>query len=375
MPSHIETRDTPAGRRYKAVVTIGSGRGAQRITRTERTREAAERAIDRLEKVASGGAPKHDLTVGEVMGRWLSHLERTGQVAPATLTRYRQVCATLGEARIWKRRLATLRPDEIESAISAGPGGIETKRLRWRVLRAGLRWGARCYRTTDPTPNVRPPRSERTKRTTLDGAGLAALIESTAGNPILDPFVLLAAVTGKRRNEVLGLRVEDLDLDTLRLSITKSLEWIDGRPWRLKDTKTGADGHAMVPDFALERLQHLVRDRFHRPDAFLCSLDGGRSPLCPRDVSLAFRRHADALGLDDLRVHDLRHSFATVLAESGVPLKTIQEALSHADARTTMRYQHPHESERVVAATIGQAIHGPSHGPNVEGASVSEATP
>jgi len=367
--SHIEVKQTAAGVRYKAVVTIGSGRGAERITKTERTEAAAQLALEHLLLVAAGKAPRHDHTVGEVMDGWLEHLDATRQAAPATLARYRQVCATLGATPLWRKRVSRLRPDEIEATLAAGAGGDETKRLRWRVLHAGLRWGARCWHTADPTPGVRPPRGGRTERPTLDGAGLRALIDSIpADSALLDPFVLLAATTGKRRNEVLALRVKDVDCETGTVRIGGSLEWLPGRPWRIKQTKTGATGTVQLPPSALVRVRQLVRERFNRQDAFLCSADGGRTPRCPRDVSLAFRAHADSLGLASLRVHDLRHSFATVLHGAGVDLRTIQDALSHTDIRTTARYEHPQGTAEVVAQTMQAAIHPAS----VEAASVSE---
>lgn len=366
MPSRIDRLETAAGVRYKAIVTIGSGRGAARMTRTEKTEAAAQRAVAHLERVAAGEVPRRDRTVAEVMDGWLEHLEKRGETAPATLARYRQVMASLSTTTIWRRHLAQLQADDIEAAIAGGIGGAETKRLRWRVLRAGIRWGARCWQTADPTPQVRAPKASRPQRVTLDGAGVRALIESVHANALLDPFVLLAATTGKRRNEVLALRVCDVDGDVLH--VTRSLEWIDGQPWRLKETKTGQTGDVQMPPLAAERVRVLTKARFHNPNAYLCSLDGGRTPLNPRDVSLAFRAHCDRLGLEDLRVHDLRHSFATILHDSGVSLRDIQAALTHADSRTTMRYEHPQNTMGVVADAIAKAVHGTS----VEGASVSE---
>lgn len=369
MASHIEPLDTRAGRRYKAVVSIGSGRGAKRLTRTERTYAAAERALARLEAVACGEAPRRDYTIGEIMAGWLDHLDATHQVEPQTLARYRQIVAHFAGTSLNRARVSAVSTAEIERVLANGPGGDETKRLRWRVLRAGLRWGSRSWHTLDPTPGVRPPRAARTRRAVLDGDGLRALIENCAVDSLLDPFVTLAVVTGKRRNEVLGLRVGDIDPVTGAVRVDHALEWLPGRPWRLKRTKTGEQGVVHLPAFVLEEIRDLCRARFNRPDAFLCSLDGGRNPLDPREVSLAFRKRADALGLPDLRVHDLRHSFATILTDAGLSQRHVQHALDHADIRTTARYQHPQGVAEVVAETMQRAIHGDS----MDRASVSGA--
>jgi integrase len=331
VPSRVDGPfQTATGVRYKAVVTIGSGRGAPRLTRTVRTPQAASEALRHLERVATG-----DHTVAEVMAGYLAHLASRGETASVTLERYRQVCVTLAKTPIWERPTARLRPQEIEVAIMSTSGRQTTQALRWRVLRAGLRWGARCWKTSDPTPNVTPPRAGRVERPVLDGAELGALIASIPPNSaLLDPFVLLAVVTGKRRNEVLALRVRDVDGD--KVSIGESLEWIAGQDWRVKETKTGSVGEVQLPAFAAERVREIMRARFNRPDAFLCSQDGGLTPLDPKAVSLAFRAHADSRGLERLRVEDLRQ-FATVRITSGVPLGAVEDALRHATPRTTRR--------------------------------------
>lgn len=72
-------------------------------------------------------------------------------------------------------------------------------------------------------------------------------------------------------------------------------------------------------------------------------------PLDGSKVSKRFKSACRAAGVRVVRFHDLRHTFATRLAATGQPLRTIQEFLGHADAKTTQIYAHYAPSEHEVA--------------------------
>lgn len=72
-------------------------------------------------------------------------------------------------------------------------------------------------------------------------------------------------------------------------------------------------------------------------------------PLDGTKVSRRFKAACRAAGVRAVRFHDLRHTFATRLAASGQPIRTIQEFLGHADAKTTQIYAHYAPSEQEVA--------------------------
>jgi integrase len=72
------------------------------------------------------------------------------------------------------------------------------------------------------------------------------------------------------------------------------------------------------------------------------------SPLDRSKVSKRFKAACRSAGVREVKFHDLRHTFATRLAASGQPLRTIQEFLGHADSKTTQIYAHYAPSERQV---------------------------
>jgi integrase len=151
------------------------------------------------------------------------------------------------------------------------------------------------------------------------GEALAELeLESPARWAALAAIRLLA-LTGARKNEVLRLRWDDID-------VQRRLAW-------LADSKTGARP-LRLEEPALELLSKLSR----RGEWVFPSRRKRGSPL--RDISKTFATVLERAKIEKLRVHDLRHSKASVGAELGFSLPMIGAMLGHARASTTERYAH-----------------------------------
>ena len=140
-------------------------------------------------------------------------------------------------------------------------------------------------------------------------------------NPMLRYIVPMLIVTGARKREVLDARWEDFDLDR--------------RSWRIHTTKLGKARHVPLSDGAISVLQSVSRIEgcpwvFANPKtqkpyvAIHCSWDTART----------------AAGLADVRMHDLRHSFASFLVNAGRTLYEVQHLLGHTQIKTTQRYSH-----------------------------------
>ena len=185
----------------------------------------------------------------------------------------------------------------------------------------------------------------------------------------------LAAATGMRRGEVLGLRWDDIHFDTGRLEITQALIAVDYELvfTRLK-TRTSRrnvtlDTDTLVQLAAWRRSQAAELDAagvvsrhglvFTRPNG---------EPLHPHTVSQAFERAQRPLGVSPIRFHDLRHTHASLLLRDRVPIKVVSARLGHSNPAFTMTtYQHviPGMQEDA-AATFGQLLaahsgHRPAH--------------
>lgn len=161
----------------------------------------------------------------------------------------------------------------------------------------------------------------------------------------LGPALWLAAMTGTRRGEVLGLRWSDVDLDASTLSIRRSVS-CTGYQVHTTPAKTRTSRRAIDLD---ETTVAVLRDwRRHQrdelglvaPDSVVFTrLDG--QPVHPHALSQTFERLQQAAGVPAIRLHDLRHTHATLMLKHGVPPKVVSERLGHSTPAFTMAvYQH-----------------------------------
>lgn len=141
----------------------------------------------------------------------------------------------------------------------------------------------------------------------------------------------LLLLTGARKSEILKARWENIRLD-LRLLIVPL-------------SKSGKPRHISLSDEAIKVIRAIPR----QPG---CPwLFPGHAPGKPlSDIYVFWNRLRQELGLADVRIHDLRHTFASLLVNAGHSLYEVQKLLGHSDPRTTMRYAHLGQASLVAAA-------------------------
>lgn len=178
-------------------------------------------------------------------------------------------------------------------------------------------------------------------------AGSAPPVPPDVLGPVIRVVVLTAAMTGLRQSEVLGLRWRDVDWTAQRIRVRNA--WVRGE--HSGEGKSDLSTRRSVP--MADRLAREL-DRWSRrtlygadDDLVFAHPQSGR-PLDRSKLSRRFKAACAEAGVRPVRFHDLRHTFATRLAASGQPLRTIQEFLGHADAKTTQIYAHYAPSAREV---------------------------
>lgn len=143
--------------------------------------------------------------------------------------------------------------------------------------------------------------------------------------------IRLLLLTGARKNEILKARWENIRLDQRLLTVPVS--------------KSGKPRHISLSDEAVEVICSILRV----PG---CPwLFPGRAPgKSLSDIYMFWNRLRRGLGLADVRIHDLRHTFASFLVNAGHSLYEVQKLLGHGDPRTTMRYAHLGQASLLAAA-------------------------
>ena len=165
------------------------------------------------------------------------------------------------------------------------------------------------------------------------------LIQSAA-SPLHRIWLLVLYATGIRREELVQLKVSDIDSERMLI--------------RIRQGKGKKDRNVMLSPRLLQELRNYWRAANPKPEIYLFPSKGthpnGDVPITSKSVWDAVQQAGVRAGLDkSVHPHTLRHCFATHLLESGADLRTIQLLLGHADLRTTSRYLHL--SERHLKAT------------------------
>jgi integrase len=196
--------------------------------------------------------------------------------------------------------------------------------------------------------------------TTWTAEEIRTFLAHTADHRFHAAFMVLAT-TGMRRGEALGLRWEDLDLDGGRVSITQTVITVNhevrvGSPKTAKGRRTVALDLGTVRALR-EHRQRQVAERLLMGTGFtdhglvFCRPDGG--PLHPERFSRTFEHLSAKAGLPPIRLHDVRHSWATLALSAVVHPKVVQERLGHASIGVTLDvYSHLTEGMQGAAASL-----------------------
>ena len=168
--------------------------------------------------------------------------------------------------------------------------------------------------------------------------------------PLIDAPVITILGTGLRRGEALGLRRHDVNHTAGSLTVQRSLDRVDGTSvFKTPKTKRSRRTVLLITGFARERLARHMVEQEKRFEALglpaptgetIVFDDGLGEPWCPNTFGLAFARIVKRNGLN-LRLHDLRHGYATLGLQAGVNLKVVSESLGHSVIATTANlYSH-----------------------------------
>jgi integrase len=156
-------------------------------------------------------------------------------------------------------------------------------------------------------------------------------------NTILKYIVPMLILTGARKREVLDARWEDFDLSR--------------RAWRIPISKSGKARHVPLSDGALNVLASMPR----KVEWAFANPDTGKPYV---SVFYAWNTARKSAGLSNVRMHDLRHSFASLLINSGRTLYEVQHILGHTQVKTTQRYAHLSQDTLLAAANSATAALG-----------------
>lgn len=370
---HLEER-RPGVWRYRAPAPksiTGRPRQHSRTFRAE-TRKAAERQAAKMQVCWDEDDAAYAQRAGslaELVDDY-EHL-RARRDSPTTIYRRRAILerirSDLGHLRL--ERLTARHLDGWYADLLAAGLAPNTVRQYHATIRAILQLGWDYDRVpANIAAKAHPPERTRTDQTDRmpTPAAVAAMLSTTTRSVRM--AVLLAAATGARRGEIVGLCWSDLDGPVL--TIQRALVKVPGGKLTAKPTKTGTVKHVALPDVILTELAvHRAHCAAHaQARGVEYSSDGpilanmrddptGRTPYQPGWLSLEWSRLCAKCGLPNFTLHGLRHMHGSVLADAGVSLAAIAKRQGHGVQVLADRYLHPvDDADRHAATLIGGMI-------------------
>ncbi len=257
-----------------------------------------------------------------------------------------------------------------------GLGAVSVGKVH-RVLRIAFRRAVKLdYILRAPTEMATPPKPEHIERVTLSAEQVRTLLTCTQDDRLAALWTLFL-MQGLRSGEALGLRWADVDLEARRLSVRQTtqrlrgLGIVAGTPKTARSRRTLDLAPATVTALRAHRLRQL-EERMAAPEweqapewtDQVFTTKTGR-PLEPSALGYPLRRALTKADLPSMRVHDLRHTYATLLSEAGCDLVDVQHALGHSSYHLTAdTYTHARKERRSPATDHIERLF-----PVVEGAS------
>jgi integrase len=298
-------------------------------------------------------------TVGDLLARWLAHASPVWSTS--TLRQNRSVIECylkplLGHLAV--NKLTTVDVDDVYRHLlrAGGAGGRPLAAgtvhrvhvVLHRALTQAVRWewvwlnpASAASPPRVPPAEVRPPSPDQVQR-------LLAHVEDC--DPDFATYLWLAASTGARRSQLLGLRWTEVDVRHAAIGFARAYVEEPTGPV-LRATKTHRSYRVANDDATIQRLvEHQRRSEARAKasgvvlanQAFVFSADCDAStPWLPNRLTKEFIRHLRRSGVGRFRLNDLRHFMATQMLGHGVAVVTVSQRLGHARASTTLNvYGH-----------------------------------
>jgi len=350
---------------YSLTVSLGrdpeTGKYRQHSETVKSTKAEAEKRLSELLHQLDTGAFMRPgkTTVGDYLERWLADYAQVN-LAPRTFEGYRTIINGHLVPGLGQLPLTRLKPEHIQRYYSDmllqgradGNGALSPRTVRHhhmvlhKALDTAVKWGLLLR---NPADAVTPPRCQQAQWHTLAEGGIHAMLDAAKATPYYALFYV-ALFTGMRRSEILALRWCDLDLAMCQASVHRALHQLHSGEIVVRPPKSakGSRMVALTPSTALVLEEHREKQaleaaligRTVKDDDFVFSTTEGE-PFLPNRVTVAWRRLAGRLGMSNIRLHDARHSHASLLLKQGVHPKVVQERLGHSSITLTLdTYSH-----------------------------------
>ena len=343
--------------RWEGRITIGKKKDGTCIikTVTAKTQKALMARLNELKFRYAGAnlVEKCQMTVGEWLIDWLDNYKKH-MIRPTTYRGYKNYIETHMIPYIGKKPITNLRTSDIQRMYNRlKEGGRATEhpedgfalsnsmvRSVHMLLHEALD-GAVKERIipSNPTRGTVIPKTDYKEKTILHETEVERLLEIAKGHVGWYDFFYLECMTGLRKGEICALKWSDYDEVNRKLSVRKSATYMDGKVL-IGETKTERSRRKIILPKSVARMLS-ERKKNATSEWIFPSVNDLNKPMNPQTAYNKLKSLLREAALPDIRFHDLRHTFATHAASSGVDPKTLSAILGHTDASFTLdTYTH-----------------------------------
>ena len=268
---------------------------------------------------------------------WLDGLE--GLVLPSTVEAYAGRLQRHVLPRLADRRLDEIEVDDILTLISdlrkqgySGTTIAVTLTPLSRLFAHAVRRGLIEVNPVSKLDRSERPRVSRQERPVLNPEEIGRLLE--AAQPRFRTLLATAILSGLRQGELLGLHWRDVDFDNQLIHVRTALD----RKRRDVPPKTerAVRDVVLMPALAEALRQHKTETRFNHPDDYVFTTRTGTPHHAPHIGLRALKPALEKAGLQPVRWHDLRHTFASLLVAGGANITFVSRQLGHTSSQITL---------------------------------------
>lgn len=349
--------------RWSAQITVhdpATGR-SKRLTLYGRTRAEVNEKLTKMlyERHIGAFVEPNKVTLGEWLDIWLNHYKRM-KLRKTTFGSYETMVNTYIKPAIGSIPLKQIQPNTLqsfyayllESRRKKGAGGLSPRMVHYAhaLIHGALKQAVReGLIIRNPADAVELPKMKKRDIEPLTREEISAFLEAIKGDRLFAAFCL-ALKTGLRRGEILGLRWKDIDFKEKKLHVRQIL--VEARNpsggkkvalvFQEPKTKKSQRTIPLTDDLikllkahkAKQNEEKLIFGKNYQDHGLVFCGEDGR-PIWPRNFLRRFTALQKKAGIKHRRIHDLRHTFATLLLAEGEELKNVQELLGHEKISTT----------------------------------------
>ena len=315
-------------------------------------------------------------SIEEAIGIWLDYKKLSKSIK--TYLGYKRVADKYIIPQIGKRRVFDVKPLDIQQIITTYSKEVGQRELLYIWQTASAFFGYLVTQGVVPqnlAKNVVKPKQnqlQKIQHLSRDQTHKFIQVADACIDPLVDLYYF-ALSTGMREGEILGLRWNNVDWDTKCILVVEQVQYTDEKreegklPYEFQSTKTEKSKRRIpVGEETIRRLRaqqkrnsvfkQFAKEKWKEHDLVFPSEVG--TPMEPTNLIRRFKDMLKAAELPNIRIHDLRHTHATLLLLRGVHPKVVSERLGHADITITLKiYSHVIPTmQEVVAGTIEEIL-------------------